>query len=103
MRRKLDNKIVLIDFGAVKEISVMTTTQARTTTLTIVVGNPGYIPSEQSNGKPRLSSDIYAVGMVEIKPLTGKEPKDLPVDPNTGNILWRNEAIVSNYLAHIFR
>ena len=32
------------------------------------------MPSEQSNGKPKLSSDIYAVGMVGIKALTGKNP-----------------------------
>ncbi|NEQ40257.1 MAG: SUMF1/EgtB/PvdO family nonheme iron enzyme [Okeania sp. SIO3I5] len=102
MRRKSDNKIVLIDFGAVKEISVLTTAnQPGATTLTVTVGTPGYMPSEQSNGKPKLSSDIYAVGMVGIKALTGKEPKDLPTDQDTENIIWRNEARVSNYLADI--
>ncbi|NEQ36924.1 MAG: SUMF1/EgtB/PvdO family nonheme iron enzyme [Okeania sp. SIO3I5] len=95
MRRKSDNKIVLIDFGAVKEISVLTTG------LTVAVGTPGYMPSEQSNGKPRLSSDIYAVGMVGIQALTGKEPENLPTDQDTGNIIWRNEAQVSNHLANI--
>nr|WP_293155136.1 serine/threonine-protein kinase [Okeania sp. SIO2C9] len=102
MRRKSDNKIVLIDFGAVKEISVLTrTNQPGTTTLTVAVGTPGYMPSEQSNGKPKLSSDIYAVGMVGIKALTGKEPKNLPTDSKTGNIIWRNEAQVSDDLENI--
>ncbi|GGA37297.1 hypothetical protein CYANOKiyG1_55280 [Okeania sp. KiyG1] len=102
MRRKSDNKIVLIDFGAVKEISVLTTAnQPGATTLTVTVGTPGYMPSEQSNGRPKLSSDIYAVGMVGIKALTGKEPKDLPTDQDTDNIIWRQEARVSNYLADI--
>ena len=42
MRRKSDNKIVLIDFGAVKEISVLTTAnQPGATTLTVAVGTPG--------------------------------------------------------------
>ena len=58
MRRSSDNKIVLIDFGAVKEIDVLTTNQQGVTTLTVAVGTPGYMPSEQSNGKPKLSSDI---------------------------------------------
>ncbi|MDE5118247.1 MAG: serine/threonine-protein kinase, partial [Trichodesmium sp. St2_bin2_1] len=88
MRRRLDNKVILIDFGAVKEISTLTVTQQGATTLTVAVGTPGYIPSEQSNGKPKLSSDIYAVGMVGIKALTGKDPQNLPTDPNTGNIIW---------------
>ncbi|GGA50272.1 hypothetical protein CYANOKiyG1_69690 [Okeania sp. KiyG1] len=102
MRRKSDSKIVLIDFGAVKEISVLTTSQQPgTTTLTIAVGTPGYMPSEQSNGKPKLSSDIYAVGMVGIKALTGKNPGNLPTDPKTENIIWRNEAQVSDRLANI--
>ena len=60
MRRRLDNKVILIDFGAVKEISTLTVTQQGATTLTVAVGTPGYMPSEQSNGKPKLSSDIYA-------------------------------------------
>ncbi|MGB3513293.1 MAG: bifunctional serine/threonine-protein kinase/formylglycine-generating enzyme family protein, partial [Microcoleaceae cyanobacterium] len=102
MRRKSDNQIVLIDFGAVKEISVLTTAnQQGTTTLTIAVGTPGYMPSEQSNGKPKLSSDIYAVGMVGIKALTGMSPKQLPTDSNTGNIIWQNQAQVSDRLANI--
>ncbi|MDE5092467.1 MAG: SUMF1/EgtB/PvdO family nonheme iron enzyme, partial [Trichodesmium sp. St18_bin3_1_1] len=66
-----------------------------------VVGTRGYMPSEQSNGKPKLSSDIYAVGMVGIKALTGKEPHSLLRDPKTGNVIWRNEAQVSNHLANI--
>ncbi|WP_293140840.1 bifunctional serine/threonine-protein kinase/formylglycine-generating enzyme family protein [Okeania sp. SIO3I5] len=101
MRRKSDNKIVLIDFGAVKEISVLTTNPQGLTTLTIGVGTPGYMPSEQSNGKPKLSSDIYAVGMVGIKALTGQNLGNLPTDPDTENIIWRNEAQVSDRLANI--
>jgi len=102
MRRKSDNKIVLIDFGAVKEISVLTKSQQPgMTTLTVAVGTPGYMPSEQSNGKPKLSSDIYAVGMVGIKALTGKNPENLPTDSKTENIIWRNKAQVSDYLANI--
>ncbi|NEO57930.1 MAG: serine/threonine protein kinase [Okeania sp. SIO3B5] len=102
MRRKSDSKIVLIDFGAVKEISVLTASQQpETTTLTVAVGTPGYMPSEQSNGKPKLSSDIYAVGMVGIKALTGKNPGNLPTDPKTENVIWRNEAEVSDRLANI--
>ena len=101
MRRKSDKKIVLIDFGAVKEISVLSTNPPGTTIVTVAVGTPGYMPSEQSNGKPKLSSDIYAVGIVGIKALTGKEPYNLPTDPKTGNVIWRNEAKVSNRLANI--
>ena len=81
--------------------SVLTTYQKGTTTFTVAVGTPGYMPSEQSNGQPKLSSDIYAVGMVGIKALTGKDPYNLQKDSKTGNVIWRNEAQVSNHLANI--
>ncbi len=105
MRRNSDNKIVLIDFGAVKEISVLTTNQPKTTTLTtttmltIPVGTPGYMPNEQINGRPQLSSDIYAVGILGIKALTGQDPRNFSRNKNTGNIIWRNEAQVSDDFA----
>ena len=77
MRRRSDRKIILIDFGAVKEIGVLTINKKGLTSLTKAVGTPGYMPSEQRNGKPKLSSDIYAVGMVGIKALTGKNPENV--------------------------
>ena len=58
MRRRSDRKIILIDFGAVKEIGVLTINKKGLTSLTKAVGTPGYMPSEQSNGKPKLST-IY--------------------------------------------
>ena len=87
--------------GSLPVSAFMPTNPQGSTTLTFAVGTPGYMPSEQSNGKPKLSSDIYAVGMVGIKALTGKDPHNLPTDQDTENIIWRNEAKVSNYLANI--
>ncbi len=101
MRRKSDNKIVLIDFGAVKEIKVLTVDEQGSTTLTVPVGTVGYMPNEQSNGKPKLSSDIYAVGILGIKALTGKDPRSFSRNKNTGNIIWQNETQVSDSLANI--
>ncbi|MGD1717662.1 protein kinase domain-containing protein [Dapis sp. BLCC M172] len=56
MRRKSDGKIVLIDFGAVKEIKGLTVTSQGHTTTTIAVGTHGYMPSEQAAGKPKFFS-----------------------------------------------
>jgi serine/threonine protein kinase len=41
------------------------------TNLTIAIGSSEYMPIEQLNGKPRFSSDIYAVGMLAIQAITG--------------------------------
>ncbi len=95
MRRHSDQKIVLIDFGSIKKIGALGAG------LTISVGTPGYMPSEQAKGKPKLCSDIYAVGMIGIQALTGLMPEQLQEDPNTGAVLWRDKAQVSDALANI--
>ncbi len=101
IRRQEDGKIVLIDFGAVKEIGTLIVNAKGQTSLTIGIGTPGYMPSEQAKGKPRLCSDVYALGMIGIQALTGKTPDTLPEDPKTGEVVWRNQAQVSNDLANI--
>ncbi len=100
MRRR-DGKIVLIDFGSVKEISLATSAQNTEATSTIVIGTHGYMPNEQAIGKPRFCSDVYAVGMVAIHALTGIPPRDLPIDSSTGEVIWRNLASVSDQLGHV--
>ena len=91
--RKEDGKIVLIDFGAVKEITNMTLTEGQTNVdRTVVVGTPGYMPREQHLGKPRFNSDIYALGMTVIHALTGFHPDQLPRDDETEAIIWRDRA-----------
>lgn len=57
IRRKHDNKLVLIDFGAVKQITNQTI-PTKHHLYTISIGTPGYHPSEQANGNPKLSSDV---------------------------------------------
>ncbi len=104
IRRQWDNKIVLIDFGAVKEIRSLSPNQ-QTAPLTVAIGTHGYMPNEQANGKPQLSSDIYALGIIAIQALTGLNPDPkaggLPQDSNIGEISWQNQATVSDGLAHI--
>lgn len=93
--REEDKKLVLIDFGAVKQA-----TQSGKTKET-VIGTPGYISIEQATGNPKFSSDIYAVGIICIQALTGHEPLEIPRDYNTEKLLWRNMAEVSDRLANI--
>ncbi|NER25627.1 MAG: protein kinase [Symploca sp. SIO1C2] len=101
IRRQQDGKIVLIDFGAVKQISTQVVNAQGQTRMTVSIGTPGYMPSEQASGSPRLSSDIYAVGMIGIQALTGLLPEYLPQDPQTAEIIWRNRVQVSSKLANI--
>ncbi|MEH2278041.1 MAG: CHASE2 domain-containing protein [Nostoc sp.] len=87
IRRHSDGKLVLIDFGAVKEVSTKQLDHQEQIPLTIGIGTQGYAPSEQCFGRPHYSSDIYAVGMVGIKALTGIAPRELDRDGD-GEIKW---------------
>jgi len=70
IRRQCDRKLVLIDFGAVKEINNTTIDVRGEELLTVAIG-PNYMPEEQRRGIPVLASDIYAVGFIAIWGLTG--------------------------------
>jgi serine/threonine-protein kinase len=91
--RSLDGKPVLIDFGVVKEIMGITVTADGRAKSAIVVGTPGFIPSEQAAGRPLFASDLYALGLTAIYLLTGKMPEELKTNPLTGEILWRQHAL----------
>jgi eukaryotic-like serine/threonine-protein kinase len=90
IRRQADGKIVLIDFGAVKQVSTqIVDTGGLVTTSTVAIGTQNYMPSEQRQGNPQFSSDVYALGMLCIQALTGVEPSKLPLEPNSLEIIWR--------------
>ncbi|HEY9829103.1 MAG TPA: tetratricopeptide repeat protein [Stenomitos sp.] len=92
MRRRQDGKIVLIDFGAVKQVSTQMVNPQTGQTRTISIGTQGYTPKEQLGGNPRFSSDIYSAGIIAIQMLTGIHPRNLAEDDQTGEISWRDRA-----------
>lgn len=100
IRQQSDRRLILIDFGAVKQIGAQVIDE-REASITIAVGSSGYMPNEQLAGKPRFSSDIYAVGMMAIQCLTGIYPKKLREDPKTSEIIWRDQVQVSTEFANV--
>ncbi len=65
MVRNADNQIVVLDFGAVKEIGTAPGTR---------IGAEGYCAPEQERGQPLTQSDLYAIGPTLIFLLTGENP-----------------------------
>jgi serine/threonine protein kinase len=100
IRRAIDKKIVLIDFGAVKEVSTQPISQLGHTS-SLVIGSPGYMPNEQYSGKTMYASDIYAIGMIALQALTGLAPNQIPEDPITSEFCWRDRAEVTPTLADV--
>ena len=96
-RRSTDGKIVLIDFGAVKQISTQVVNPQGITSYSVAIGTRGYMPGEQAQGFAQFNSDIYALGIIAIQALTGTTPNKLVTNHHTGEITWRqNSNLVVN-------
>ncbi len=65
MMRNSNNHIVVLDFGAVKEIGTAPGTR---------IGAEGYCAPEQERGQPLTQSDLYAIGPTLIFLITGENP-----------------------------
>jgi serine/threonine-protein kinase len=65
MVRTSNNQVVVLDFGAVKEIGTTPGTR---------IGAEGYCAPEQERGQPLTQSDLYAIGPTLIFLLTGENP-----------------------------
>jgi serine/threonine protein kinase, bacterial len=103
IRRTIDRKLVLIDFGAVKDqVNQAAANNPENTTLTsFAVGTPGFAPPEQMAMRPVYASDVYSLGITCIYLLTGKSPKDLNYSQATGELNWREHVRLSPRLQRI--
>ncbi len=98
IRRKIDSKLVLVDFGAAK----YATTTALAVTGTII-GSAEYIAPEQGRGKAINASDLYSLGVTCINLMTNIRPFDLYSDAEN-DWIWRDYLVnnpVSDELGEI--
>ncbi|AFZ37944.1 Serine/threonine protein kinase-related protein [Stanieria cyanosphaera PCC 7437] len=105
IRRKIDNKLVLVDFGAVKQVRASRiTTNSGKIISTSSIGTMGYMPPEQQRGQASPSTDLYALGMIGISALTGISALELQLehsDSSTEELNWQQFASVDSKLAQI--
>ncbi len=111
MRRRSDQKLVLIDFGAVRRFSseaassnVAGQTSGQTSGKTSgktdhSCGTLGFSPKEQLAGTPTPASDIYSLGVTCLYLLTKVSPLDLAVSPQGQNLRWQETVNVSDHFA----
>lgn len=101
IRRKSDNKLVLIDFGVAKLLTEATSAQPGTR-----IGTEGYSPMEQiRSGKAYPASDLYSLGATCLFLMSRMKPDDL-YDPLNGRWFWREHLAkkgvqFSDRLSHI--
>lgn len=100
LRCEDDGRLVLIDFGAVKEELVLKNeTPMDAPANTNFIGTMGFAPPEQLSLRPVYASDIYALGVTCLYLLTEKLPLEFEYDVKTGEISWQKEVSVSAYFA----
>ncbi len=88
IRRKVDGKLVLIDFGVAKLMNDESFGVPGTK-----IGTEGYAPIEQlRNGRAYPASDIYSLGATCLFLITRTKPEDL-YDPLRGLWLWRERLL----------
>ncbi|MBF2016850.1 MAG: SUMF1/EgtB/PvdO family nonheme iron enzyme [Rivularia sp. T60_A2020_040] len=93
IRRQIDHKLVLIDFGGAKQVTQTSLARQATVLYTI-----GYAPAEQMAGFVFPASDLYALGITCVRLLTQCLPMqddsgqfhDRLYDAMNGEWLWRN-------------
>ena len=88
IRRKLDNRLILIDFGIAKVLEEVGSNLEVPGTR---IGTEGYAPIEQlRSGRAFPASDLYSLGATCLYLMTKTRPDDL-YDPIQGNWLWRSQ------------
>ncbi|MBW4578621.1 MAG: serine/threonine protein kinase [Tildeniella nuda ZEHNDER 1965/U140] len=100
IRCRDDGRLVLIDFGAVKQIAKTSDSGAKSTT-TQFVGTVGFAPPEQLASRPIYSSDIYAVGVTCLYLLSGKPPLEFDYEFLTGDVRWSDYVSVSEHFGTV--
>jgi serine/threonine protein kinase len=99
IRCKDDKRLVLIDFGAVKEKIAQVEENTIKPSTTQFVGTVGFAPPEQLATRPVYSSDLYAVGVTCLYLLSGKSPLDFDYEFATGEVRWCDQIQVSDHFA----
>lgn len=93
IRRNSDHKLVLIDFGLAKEVTVPGVKVG-----SITGGTQGYIAPEIILGTVSFASDIYSVGMIGVFAITGKDPSS--TTPSLAET-WQTKVNVSQEFAAV--
>lgn len=94
MRRAADGRLVLIDFGAVREA-----TSARAEGGSTVAGTFGFMAPEQFAGQASPATDLYALGATAVALLSRRSPQEL-IDASH-ELRWREAVQVSPAFARL--
>ncbi|MEB3211296.1 MAG: serine/threonine-protein kinase [Leptolyngbyaceae bacterium] len=94
-------QLVLIDFGAVRDVTVTYLQNTGLHTGTRIFA-AGYTPHEQAEGRARAESDFFALGRTFVHLMSGMHPMGIDIDDKTGKLDWRSYVPqISDWLADL--
>ncbi|MBW4492274.1 MAG: protein kinase [Oscillatoria princeps RMCB-10] len=88
---KPDGQLVLIDFGAVRQVTGTYLAKMGVGREGTQILSPGYTPVEQYEARAVPQSDFFALGRTFVHLLTGSHPLDFPKNERQ-ELLWREGA-----------
>lgn len=95
-----NGRLVLIDFGTVRETTHTYVNKLASSDITQVY-SPGYTPLEQIDGQAVRESDFFALGRTFVHLVTGIYPAELP-KTQTNQLGWRDRAPqISEWLVYL--
>jgi hypothetical protein len=97
--RQPDCHWVLIDFGAVKDLTAAAPNPGQ---VSMAIYSKGYTPSEQAEGQPCPSSDLYSLGMLCLQCLSGQHPHTFKPHLRQEGLNWLTSVVGNTSLAKIF-
>ncbi|HBE20388.1 MAG TPA: serine/threonine protein kinase [Cyanobacteria bacterium UBA11149] len=96
-----DGRLVLIDFGAVKEQIAQAVDSTMRIRSTHFIGTVGFAPPEQFCLRAVFASDIYAIGITCLYLLSGKGPLDFNGEGTTAELYRKDILRLSEPFAKI--
>ncbi len=87
-REPLGQSMVLIDGGLGKRVMIGVSQQSAEYRKQLLMQRD-YQPLEQRIGRPAMSSDVYALGLIGLQALTGQSIDQLTLPTVSGDLAWR--------------
>ncbi len=100
-RETLSPSMMLIDSGLGKRVMIGVSQQSAEYRKQLLMQRD-YQPLEQRIGRPVMSSDIYALGLIGLQALTGQSIDQLTLPTVSGDLAWRQFASVPDSIGDWF-
>jgi eukaryotic-like serine/threonine-protein kinase len=99
IRQYGSGRIAIVGLGGVKDVNNVWQVETAPHKIVGDAEATNYMPYEQQNGFPQYNTDLYAIGIMAIRALTGD--RLVPCDPESFELSWRDRTNANAQLVEI--